>query len=233
MNLEDIIFFELPKNPNPKMINATGRKFGEFLVYSFLGIDTSRGQRKAMWLCRCSCGEWRIKSYAALQHPKVRSCGCIKAVLNPYTTHGEARHTGTGRTPEYNAYKSAKARCNSPSPQAFHNYGGRGIEFRFQSYEEFLECVGRKPTPKHSLERIDVNGHYERGNVKWATLSEQKRNQRRNRNLTALGKTQCLKDWALELHMYDSSLLKRIRKGWCDKCIVTIPRYAGTCPHRQ
>jgi len=232
MDINTLTFFEMPKKPNPKMINATGRTFGEFLVYAFLGIDTNGTQRKAMWLCRCSCGEWRVKSYASLQHPKVRSCGCIKAVANPRTTHGEARHIGTGRSPEYNAYKSAKGRCNSPSTRAFHNYGGRGIEFRFESYPQFLEHLGRKPSPQHSLERIDVNGHYELGNVKWATLSEQKRNQRRNRNLTALGKTQCLKDWSLESHITESALLKRIRNNWCEECTVTIPRHQGNCPHR-
>ena len=81
-------------------------------------------------------------------------------------------------TIEYKAYSHAKSRCNDPNHAAYKWYGGRGIEFRFKSFEEFIEHIGLRPSPKHSLDRINNNGHYEVGNVRWATKKEQMFNRR-------------------------------------------------------
>lgn len=89
------------------------------------------------------------------------------------------KHLSNGRrTPEYSSYYHAKYRCTSPRCDKWAEYGGRGIQFRFESFEEFLAVVGPRPQGT-SLERIDCNGHYELGNVKWATKSEQMKNRRR------------------------------------------------------
>lgn len=96
---------------------------------------------------------------------------------------GEARrlastiHGGVG-TPEYTSYCAAKKRCNPDRVDEFPDHGGRGIEFRFNNFAEFLSEVGERPEPKtdYSLDRIDNDGHYEPGNVKWATRKEQARN---------------------------------------------------------
>jgi hypothetical protein len=86
-------------------------------------------------------------------------------------THGM---TGTS---EYRTFKSAKARCTNPNSSSWKNYGARGIEFRFTSFETFFAELG--PRPKGlTLDRINNDGHYEPGNVRWATRSEQMYNQR-------------------------------------------------------
>ena len=81
-----------------------------------------------------------------------------------------------------NVGASAKQRCTNPNSNAFADYGSRGIEFRFPSVRAFTEWVlnniGARPTTEHSLDRIDNNRHYEPGNLRWATRSEQARNKR-------------------------------------------------------
>ena len=83
------------------------------------------------------------------------------------------------RTPEYRAFVMAKSRCTNPNVKSWTDYGGRGIEFRFTSFEQFFAHIGPRPTPKHSVDRIENNGNYEVGNVRWATRSEQEKNKNR------------------------------------------------------
>ena len=78
---------------------------------------------------------------------------------------------------EYQAYHDAKRRCNNTSHIQYPNYGGRGIKFLFQSFTVFLQEVGRKPKG-YCLDRINNDGHYEIGNVKWSTRKEQGQNKR-------------------------------------------------------
>jgi hypothetical protein len=81
-------------------------------------------------------------------------------------------------TPEFAAYRGAKHRCTNPNDKLWMNYGGRGIQFHFLSFEQFFAELGLKPTPKHSLDRRDNDGNYEPGNVRWATETEQQNNRR-------------------------------------------------------
>lgn len=86
---------------------------------------------------------------------------------------------GLSRTIEYRTYEGAKQRCVNPNAPSFENYGGRGIEFRFTSFEQFFSELGNRPSPQHSVDRINNDGHYEPGNVRWATRAEQMANSRR------------------------------------------------------
>jgi hypothetical protein len=104
---------------------------------------------------------------------------------------------GRCQTSEYRAYNSALQRCRNRNNPYFHKYGGRGIEFRFASYEEFMATVGPRPSDLYSLDRINVNGHYEPGNVRWALATVQVKNRR---------KYSCLEGFS------DADLLTEIRR---------------------
>jgi len=77
-----------------------------------------------------------------------------------------------------------RRRCTNPTHVAYKYYGGRGIKvcdewMSFESgFDEFIEHIGPAPSEDHSVDRIDVNGDYEPGNVKWATALEQAKNTR-------------------------------------------------------
>ena len=89
-------------------------------------------------------------------------------------THGESKPV----TPEYTAWSAMKQRRLCRTHKSYPSYGGRGISIcdRWMQYENFLHDMGRRPSPDHSLERVDNDRGYEPSNCKWATRSEQQQN---------------------------------------------------------
>lgn len=157
-----------------KTIDMSRTVWGNVRVIERYGSDRKGA---ATWRCECllnNCGKKFVTTGQQLRSGKTRSCGCLVAIKirASRVTHGMAG------SPEQSAYYHAKTRCTSPKCAKWKDYGGRGIEFRFASFEQFLAHVGRRPSELYTLERINVNGHYEIGNVKWATYSAQALNKR-------------------------------------------------------
>jgi hypothetical protein len=149
-------------------INLKGQRFGHLFVIERIGRSgPSRKGRSIRWCCRCDCGAFTDVSSNSLRRAETVSCGCQRKI------HGEAQ-----KTPEHISWHCMLQRCRDPNNKF---YGGRGIAVceRWLTYVNFLADMGRKPTPKHTLDRIDNDKGYEPGNVRWATSSEQRKNQRR------------------------------------------------------
>lgn len=163
-------FQNLMKRITPDL---TGQTFGRLTA-----IRREPG-RDVLWHCLCTCGAAVIVFGSNLRRGRTHSCGCWmrdRLRLVTTTTHG---HTVGGKhSPEYISFTQARVRCTNPKQDGYEYYGGRGIEFRFISFEQFLEHIGPRPTKQHTLDRKDSNGHYEPGNVRWATWEEQAANKR-------------------------------------------------------
>lgn len=160
----------------PVLIDLTGNHYGRLKVLcragsAFYGKNKSRF---VTWKCMCDCG--RIVSVTSYNLRKgiATSCGCYARDLK--TNHSMSR------TPEYKAWISMRYRCFSISSHAWCDYGGRGITVceRWLNFENFYVDMGPRPSPDHSLDRIDNDGNYEPDNCRWSTSEEQNSNRRPN-----------------------------------------------------
>jgi hypothetical protein len=167
------------------MINPVGMRFGRLVVLretqpirrAYVGRATHKERRVH---CACDCGGETIVCLNHLRQGRVTSCGCARREKTAATKRKHGFRVGAP-LPEYNSWRGMRARCENRKHSDFHNYGGRGIAVSArwrESFENFLADMGRKPSPVHSLDRIDVNGDYEPGNCRWATPKEQRANQR-------------------------------------------------------
>lgn len=161
--------------PN-RLVAMEGRRFGLLVVES---RDFSV-PGEARWRCGCDCGEDVVSRGSTLRNGTTNSCGCLRSerARRGATRHG---HAAPGReTAEYKARDSAVQRCTNPKSKSWPSYGGKGIsvcERWRNSFEAFLQDMGPRPSPQHSLDRFpDRKGNYEPSNCRWATHAQQSAN---------------------------------------------------------
>lgn len=146
--------------------------------------DISR-TRRVYWICECECGSSASVAAADLKSGHTKSCGC----LNSESRKSKALRHGYNRTTTYVCWSNMLARCGNANRPDFKNYGGRGITVceRWLDFANFLADMGEKPSGL-TIDRINNDGNYEPGNCRWATPSEQRRNQRPVRAAAEIGR---------------------------------------------
>jgi len=154
-----------------KFIDLTGQRFGRLKVIEFVG--------NKYWNCQCDCGNIKNIYRGSLLGGATISCGCYNKEQTSKTmkTHGDSS------SQEYQTWQTIKKRCYYKKAIQYKDYGGRGItvcDRWLNSYENFLADMGRKPTPKHSIERRDNEKEYSPNNCYWTTQDEQAKNKRNN-----------------------------------------------------
>lgn len=191
-----------------KKRDLTGMKIGRLTYVR----DVSPNPRKALFVC--DCGREHIARVSAVMFRDNPGCGCR---LKEYQDAGTVRTHGLVKTPTYRSWTSMRQRCLNPNATGYHRYGGRGIRVCDRwasSFEAFLADMGERPSLAHTLERIDNNAHYEPGNCRWATKTEQQRNRRVARLVTYNGETKTIHEWAKLKGLLWTTINQRLRYGW-------------------
>lgn len=186
-------------------VNLTGKTFGRLTVVEEI---LTRCNGKVQWRCSCSCGNLIIVKSTKLLTGKTTSCGC-GGNKNP-------KHHGLVNTPEYRAWSNMLQRCYNENNPEFKRYGARGIcvckPWR-ESFMNFYNHVGPRPSDSHSLDREDNDGHYEPGNCRWATLLEQANNKRTNVKHVYDGEELSITEISRRTGVNDQLIRQRLGRG--------------------
>lgn len=225
---------------SPFVVSLHNKKFCSFecfrepitagTVFGFLRViaeaesaRTPLGIAKRAFEVECVCGKRKTTRLSNFRNLKHASCGCKtkefrKPALKPKPLHGMS--VRSGRFQLYIAWSGMKRRCYNQNIPEYKHYGGRGIRVfegwvrSAPAFADWIESnIGTRPTPQHSLDRIDTNGDYAPGNLRWATPTQQSRNRRNTIRFTHLGITKTVNEWVEETGLHRSTIMQRIVAG--------------------
>lgn len=200
---------EEPIPNDARFKDERGKQHGRWSVLSYAG----RIGLEHAFHCRCACGVDGVVTGKQLRSGRSKSCGCLREDGRPTLnrTHG----VSADYPAEYRVWKAMIQRCHDPKAGRFARYGGRGIAVcaRWHNPKHFIEDMGPRPSPSHSIERIDNDGNYEPGNCVWVLTARQNQNTSRNVFLNIRGERMCLAEAARRHGIHENTLRHRLSRG--------------------
>lgn len=187
------------------VIDLAGNRYGDLTVLSYVRTST----KGASWLCICDCGNETTVRANSLRKGHTKSCGCLQIK--------KARTHGLSHSAEYRAWDAMKRRCLNKRTRFYSLYGGRGIKVcdRWkQDFQAFFDDMGARPSPRHSIDRIDNDGDYEPENCRWALQTDQIRNRRNSIRFAVMGELLTQSEMADRYGIPFGTLRSRLRRGW-------------------
>lgn len=170
---------------------------------------------------KCECGIVFESQISKVKCGHTKSCGClvIKKITDFNRTHDKSK------TPEFNTWVGIKQRCYNRNNPRYGIWGGRGItvcQRWLESFDNFLDDMGERPTPYHTLDRVENDKGYYKQNCRWATPKQQALNRRSNFIITYMGQSKPLKVWTDELGLSYFKVIQRIKKlNWSPEKALT------------
>ena len=195
-----------------KKIDLTNSRFGRMLVIKENGKDR---HGSILWECKCDCGTVKTIKGDWLKRGAVKSCGCYNREQTIKRNYKHGHNTRKKTTSEYIAWNNMIARCENPNDPRYNTYGKRGVvvcEGWRNSFKSFLEHIGARPSKKLSVDRIDNDGNYEPGNVRWGISEQQFRNKTNNHWIEYNGVKMILQDWAKKLKTDYRHIIRMLKK---------------------
>ena len=198
-----------------------GQKYGKLTI---LKEENPNSCGKRSVECSCECSNKVVTTINGLRSGNTTSCGCTRKEKNKSRAiHG---HLSKGKqSAEYNSWINMVSRCENKNRSDYSRYGECGIRVceRWRtSFANFLSDMGLKPSPLHSIDRINNQGNYEPENCRWATSEEQNCNKKTNRLLEIRGKSQTISRWAKELNIHPQTLYSRLNRGLTAEEVLNI-----------
>lgn len=221
----------------PSLVKFTGKQprnlAGELFHFLVPQRIVRRDQSgKIVWECKCLCGNFTEARANDLCTSQKKSCGCHKR----NSSRERMRTHGGSRLPEFRTWIGIRLRCHDPRQPGYPKYGGSGIKVcrRWRdSFRAFLDDMGPKPTPRHSIDRIDSQKGYVPGNCRWATRQEQSDNRRTTVWLTFSGERLTLREWSIRTGLNQKTIYDRLRRGWTIQDALSKPAAWGAGPSRS
>ena len=216
--------------------DRVGQKFNKWTVLSVYSrgfVRPDGKQEHARLLCRCECGTVKHVAAGNVISGSVKGCGCH--TVRPAVNHGMTK------TPLYKTWVGIRMRILDPTCKDYVNYGGRGLQLEEEWCDSFpsfnawiLDNLGPKPSDKHSIDRIQNHVGYMKGNLRWATPSEQQNNRRSNRVLTFQGRTGTMKQHCQTLGLNYGAVKMRLgAMNWSvERALGTPTTRRTSCPKK-